>query len=252
MTHMKLMILFPFVLLLGLAIGGWAPKEELRKLKKEMKELQKRAERGDRENRMNALTRMMRIPDRATKVSPVIGEPVLAQTSAVSNKAPAEISGGSTNKVALRASRRRQEMSSEDLKARIEEAKELWKTRVEIARAQWHNRLMLNAEQAALFDDAVNTMNERLYYTAQDFAELLASSDTLTPEDTTRAINDMTTVLTEAYNDFHEIVSDGQNGEVAMIELTDFIDPGAAEPLIAVQGKLENAASRRPPPRDRR
>ena len=102
------------------------------------------------------------------------------------------------------------------------------------------------------FDDVINTMNERLYYAVQDFADLLAASDTLTPEDTTRAINDMTTVLTETYNDFHEVVTEEQRGEVSMIELTDFIDPGVAEPLIAVQDKLDNATSRHPPPRERR
>ena len=61
MKCMKLMLLFPFVLLLGLVIGGWAPKEELRTAKKEMKELQKRAERGDRENRVNAFTLMAKV-----------------------------------------------------------------------------------------------------------------------------------------------------------------------------------------------
>ncbi|MDD4102684.1 MAG: hypothetical protein PHU80_08650 [Kiritimatiellae bacterium] len=243
------MLLFPFVLLLGLVIGGWAPKEELRTAKKEMKELQKRAERGDQENRVNAFTRMMKIPDRATKVAPASEKPVPEQASSVSNEVAASASGSSTNTVGERGGRRqRQEMSPEDLKARIDEAKELWKTRVEIARAQWQNRLKFNAEQTALFDEALNTMNERLYYAAQDFADMLATSDSLTPEDTTRAINDMTTVLTETYNDFHELVAEEQRGEVSMIELTDFIDPGVAEPLIAVQDKLDNAATRRPPP----
>lgn len=251
---MKPLLLFPFVLLLGLIIGGWAPKEELRKLKKEMKTMQKRVERGDRENRVNAFTRMMHIPDRASKTSPASEKPAPELTLETSDKAAAEVSGDTTNTntISHRSSRRPREVAPEDLQARIDEAKELWKTRVEIARAQWHNRLKFNTEQAARFDDVINTMNERLYYATQDFADLLAVSDTLTPEDTTRAINDMTTVLTETYNDFHEFVTEEQRGEVSMIELTDFIDPGVAEPLIAVQDKLDNAASRHPPPRERR
>ncbi|MDD2454813.1 MAG: hypothetical protein PHG71_05315 [Kiritimatiellae bacterium] len=250
---MKLMLLFPFVLLLGLVIGGWAPKEELRTAKKEMKELQKRAERGDRENRVNAFTRMVKIPDRATKVTRASEKNAPEQDSSASNKVTVSASGGSTNEVGRRGGRRqRREMSPEDLKARIDEAKELWKTRVEIARAQWHNRLKFTAAQAVLFDEAVNTMNERLYYAAQDFADMLAVSDALTPEDTTRAVNDMTSVLADTYNEFHEFVTDEQRGEVSMIELTDFIDPGVAEPLIAVQDKLENAAPRRPPSGNRR
>ncbi len=239
------MILFPFVLLLGLIVGGWAPKEELRTIKKEMKELRKRVERGDQENRVNAFTRMMRIPDRATKVKPVSKDEMSVEVSTDSNSVPvnASSSGDATNRIDRRTDRRhRQKMSPEDLEARIDEAKALWKTRVEIARAQWQNRLKFNEEQAVMFDDAINTMNERLYYAAQDFADMLATSDTLTPEDTTRTINEMTTVLTETYNDFHEMVTDEQRGEVSMIELTDFIDPGVAEPLIPVQDRLQNTA----------
>jgi hypothetical protein len=249
---MKPLLLFPFILLLGLIIGGWAPKEELRKLKKEMKTLQKRIERGDRENRVNAFTRMMHIPDRASKTTPASEKPATEQAPAINGKDAAAISGNATNTISHSSRRRRREVAPEDLQTRIGEAQELWKTRVEIARAQWHNRLKFNTEQAMRFDDVINTMNERLYYAVQDFADLLAASDTLTPEDTTRAMNDMTTVLTETYNDFHEFVTEEQRGEVSMIELTDFIDPGVAEPLIAVQDKLDNATSRHPPPRERR
>lgn len=246
------MILFPFVLLLGLIVGGWAPKEELRTIKKEMKDLQKRVDSGDKENRVNAFTRMMRIPDRATKVRPAAEDtPVSAEVAAVSNGVAVSVGAASdtTNRTERGAGRRRrQEMSPEDLKARIDEAKELWKTRVEIARAQWQNRLKFNEEQAIMFDEAINTMNERLYYAAQDFADVLSVSDSLTPEDTTRAVNEMTSVLTETYNEFHEIVADEQRGEVSLIELTDFIDPGVAEPLIPVQDRLDNAAAGRRPP----
>jgi len=81
----------------------------------------------------------------------------------------------------------------------------------------------------------------------QGFADRLAAGEELTPEIGTRAFNEMTTALVQSYDALDAFVPEAQRGEAAQIELTDFIDPGVAEPLIAVQDKLEKV-----PPSDRR
>jgi hypothetical protein len=124
------------------------------------------------------------------------------------------------------------------LQARIEEAKELWASRALVARAQWIDRLKLTPEGAAQFDAAIDAMNGELLASLQGLADALAGDDALTPELGARFFNEMTASLVRTYDDLGALVPAGQRGEAARIELTDFIDPAVAEPLIAVQGKL--------------
>ena len=238
----------PLILLLGLFIGAWAPNEELRVAKKEVAELNKKLADREKDSRVDAFTRMMQIPDRAKKINraappvtqpaaPIVAAPLQAEDtplpSPVTNQPPSLASRSEAKEPDLA-------LAPEDLRARIDEAKELWKTRVDIARAQWIDRLKLTPEAAALFDTSINTMNEELYSSMQSLADALAANETLTPELGTRFFNEMTTSLVKTYDDLDGFVPDTQRGEAAQLELTDFIDPAVAEPLVAVQGKLEN------------
>ena len=250
---MKFALFLPFVLLLGLIIGGWAPKEELRASQKQVAELT--AKLGDQEkgSRVDMFTSMVKIPERASK--PV--RPPQAQQSPV-----AGVQVGSTNADAAIAVQREtnspahaqaspekhdeKPLKPEDMRARIDEAKELWKTRVDVVRAQWLDRLKLSQDQTTLFDESINSMNEQLYLSMQKLADELQMSDTLTPETGTRAFNEMTSALVQAYDDLGAFIPQEQRDVTAKLELTDFIDPAVAEPLIAVQDKLQNL------PKDRR
>jgi hypothetical protein len=245
---MKFALFLPFVLLLGLIIGGWAPKQELRAVRKEADDLQAKLASGEKDSRLDMFTRMAKIPDRATKpASPSKAHPQaasVAQNRSNATNAVATAPAGATNGAVLLTppdnKPRQEKLRPEDLQARIDEAKELWKTRVDVARAQWIDRLKLSADQTALFDETINTMNEQLYRSMQNFATELAASDTVTPETGIRAFNEMTSSLVQTYDSLNAIVPEGQSGETAKIELTDFIDPAVTEPLIAVQDKLEN------------
>ena len=50
------------------------------------------------------------------------------------------------------------------------------------------------------------------------------------------------TVMAGAYDRIGECVAPELRGEVAEINMVDFIDPGVAEPLVGVQDELEEAA----------
>ena len=243
---MKYLLFLPPALLLGLVIGGWAPKEELRSAKKEVADLSQKLASREKDSRMDAFTRMVQIPDRAQKVKPAPRPsprpeappaPADAALQPAATNAPAD---AAPQGAAHPPWKKERELTPEDLRARIDEAKELWKTRVEIARAQWIDRLKLTPEAAALFDDSINAMNENLYLSMQNLAATLENAESLTPELGTRFFNEMTSSLVQTYDDLNAIVPEGQLGEAAKIELTDFIDPAVAEPLIAVQDKLEN------------
>ena len=245
---MRYALFFPLILLLGLIVGGWAPKEELRAAKKESAELKAKLASREKDSRMDAFARLVQIPERAKnpKPAPKQKSPTFSVTATVTsetNELASAATPTATNGAAATAAEqepKKPDFSPEDLRARIDEAKDLWKTRVEIARAQWVDRLKLTPEAAALFDTSVNAMNEELFTSIQGLADRLASGETLTPEIGTRAFNEMTASLVKTYDDLSALVPEALRGEAAKMELTDFIDPAVAEPLIAVQDKLQN------------
>jgi hypothetical protein len=242
---MKLFLVMPFVLLLGLIIGGWAPKQELAAVTREVDELRKKVSAGEKGTRLGDFTRMAQIPERAKNVRKSDDRQVKpAESGSATNALTTTVRAASTNPHPAAAEAPVQ--SPEDLRVRIEEAKELWKTRVDLARAQWLDRLKLSPEQTELFDTAINTMNERLFFAMQDLADTMEKADSLTPEIGTRAFNEMTAALTAAYDDLHACVPEEQSQEIGNIDLPDFIDPGVAEPLIAVQDKIDSATRNNP------
>ena len=131
-------------------------------------------------------------------------------------------------------------MAPEDLRARIEEAQELWRTRVEVARATWKDRLKLSEDASRQFDAALESMNDHLYETMQTMAQLAASRDQVSPELGLRLVGDATTIMAETYEKVGACVPPEMRDAVSDMPMTDFIDPGVAEPLIAVQDKFEH------------
>ena len=129
--------------------------------------------------------------------------------------------------------------SPEDLRARIDEAADLWRARIEIARAAAVEKLDLNEEGQSAFDSAVDTMNDRLRETMQIVADEIANNKSLSPELGVRLMGDISTALAETYDAIGETVGEDMRGEVSSIEIFNFIDPSVAEPLIAVQDKLD-------------
>jgi len=253
--NMKFALLIPFILLLGLVIGGWAPKEELRAAKKEAADLAAKLADRNKDLRMDTFASFVKIPERAKnpKSKPAAQAAAITRvrvpsTNATPNAVTAAPSVTPSAEVPPAQKPQTEEpLKPEDMRARIDEAKELWKTRVEVARAQWLDRLKLSPEETALFDDAINTMNDNLYGAIQRFADGLAAGETLTPETGVRAFSEMTASLVQTYDDLSAFVPEAQRGEAAQIELTDFIDPAVAEPLIAVQDQLEKLPPERRP-----
>ncbi len=252
---MKFALLIPFILLLGLVIGGWAPKEELRAAKKEAADLAAKLADRNKDLRMDSFASFVKIPERAKNPTSKAAAKAAAVTRVripSTNATPTAVTAAPSVTTAAEVPpaqnpQTEEPLKPEDMRARIDEAKELWKTRVEVARAQWLDRLKLSPEETALFDDAINTMNDNLYGAIQRFADGLAAGETLTPETGVRAFSEMTASLVQTYDNLSAFVPEAQRGEAAQIELTDFIDPAVAEPLIAVQDQLEKLPPERRP-----
>jgi hypothetical protein len=234
---MKLWYLLPFTLLAGLLIGRWLPSKETRV----ESAVQMKVDTQKHADALNNITRMVQIPDKASKPRrrPAVKAPLAPEgvTNAVSGDAltsnvPAE-------------PRHRERLSPEDLRARIDEAKELWRTRAELARVQMLDKLGLETvEQQTAFDNAINTMNQTLFTTMQGLATEVKNSPEMTAEQGIRVVAQMTSAMTTAYDTLFQAVPQNKQPEVGKMQMTDFIDPNVIEPLTEVQDKFQNM---RPP-----
>ncbi|MCL1919567.1 MAG: hypothetical protein FWG50_00590 [Kiritimatiellaeota bacterium] len=247
---MKTWYLLPFMMVFGILVGRYLPKDELRTSKGQRKPIAEEA--APRNDAFNNLTRMMQIPDRASRprrsaprqtLDVEVGElPGEARAEAPREEGARE----SPRERRLRRLQEQEAFSPEDLRARIDEAKDLWMTRVAIAKAQALDKLHLSApEQEAFFDNAINTMNESLANTILLLTEELKNGADITPELGARVINEMSSTMLTAYDDLAQLVPEERQGDVSEMELQNFIDPGVIEPLIDVQDRFEELGRQR-------
>jgi hypothetical protein len=110
---------------------------------------------------------------------------------------------------------------------------------VDVVRAQWKDRLKLSGEAEAAFDAALQDMNDRLYNSVATVAELISDSETMSPELGLRLVGETTAIMAETYDRIGACVPQEMRSDVSSMQIVDFVDPGVAEPLIGVQGKLE-------------
>ena len=238
---MKAYLWIPPFFLLGILIGGWGPRESLRTLGRDAKEEEERTVTRKTATRLDKLTHLANIPDEA---NPRRRERKRT-TNTVARAATRNIALTNRTERVERVEREVPVSESHDLDARIDQAKELWQTRMEIAHAQWVQRLALDATSQSAFDTALNEMNERLYTQVEAFAVEIANGAEMTEEAMVKEMSAFTTILAETYDQLASVLPAEKRAEISEISLSDFIDPGVVEPLIAVQDQLGSAMERK-------
>ena len=248
---MKTVIWLPIACLVGVIIGAWGPREELRDFKENVRKEAMQAgkwsaSRSVAANGFQSFTRLANIADEthgprrkrptAKPLFAVATNKTPAKVASTTNKPPSKVAAGPTQPSAGPTER----VSPRDLRARIEEAQDLWNARVEVARAKWKTKLGMDAAAAERFDAVLDGMNEQLYDTMLTMATLLSRQEKMTPELGLRMMGDATTIMAETYEKIGACVPAERRAEVSEMQVFDFIDPGVAEPLIAVQDKLED------------
>lgn len=246
---MKAYLLLPLACLIGYIVGSWGAQDELRSFRAHARKSDERA--AAKPASFDTFARMVKIPETAHRSrrfrrdrKPTAPSPITVTNSAAKARQP----GATAISPLLSATKDRskpesstnsppESLSPEDLRARIDEAQEMWRTRVDIARAQWKTKLKLNAESKKAFDAALQEMNERLYDSVSALAGILANKPEMTPELGLRLVGESTTILAETYDKIGACAPEMRE-MVSTIQMGDFIDPGVAEPLIGVQGKL--------------
>jgi len=239
---MKYLLLIPFSVLLGLVAGSWAPKLELTKTRQELIELKKELGTRNQGSKLSVLGNIIKIPEKKSRQKPdhttaTTNAPILS-SEGVTNLSDSAVS---TNAIAEKRSEKRRRFpdpKSENYEENLEEAKELWATRVEIARSQWQAKLKLNDEEIELFDKAISDMNDKLYLTMQAVAEELQTEESMSTESGLRIMNAVTATMVETYDKIGEAVPSEKRSEIERIEMQDFIDPSAFDPLIDVKDNI--------------
>jgi hypothetical protein len=230
----------PLAFVIGGIVGYYGPAEELRAREAQVKEQAvQKAKKGSRGG-FASFASMVNIPESASRAGASHERKEAVPTS---DPDAADIKESGTNRAdrasAPRMQRRRTD--PEDLRARIDEAADLWRTRSEIARASAVEKLRLDAAGENAFNAALKAMNDKLRDSIQIVADEIAASEEMTPELGVRMMGDLSASLAEAYDAVAACADEGVRNEVSRLNLVDFIDPSVAEPMIAVQGKLEAA-----------
>ena len=243
----KWFFLLPVACLVGYIVGAWGPRADLRALQ-ELDKNEKRAAAERKPDGFDTFARMAKIPEAARRRRRTQPSRTSLRRSviAITNTPTAEVSATAAEATndATRAEAPQKRRTPDDLAVRIEEAQEMWAMRVDVALAQWKTKLKLSGEAEKAFDDALQEMNEKLYASVLDLAKRLASEEKMTPELGFRLMGDTSRILAETYDKIGEALPEDQRAEVSEMQMIDFIDPAVAEPLIAVQDKLEGFSMR--------
>ena len=252
---MKAYLWLPLACLMGFLIGSWGARDELRAFKDHARE--EKAKAAARPEGFDTFARLVNIPEMARRprrprrheiprsASPIAATNAVTVQAPVDNKTavPPIAEGNDAAQSATNASPAR--LSAADLRTRIEEAQDLWRTRVDVVREQWKGKLKLAGEAEKAFDTALQEMNERLYDSIATLAGILTEKDEMTPELGLRLVGETTTILAETYDKIGACAAPEHREAISTMKMTDFIDPGVAEPLIRVQEKLDGFVQRR-------
>ena len=240
MSKIPVLVWLPAAFVIGGLVGYYGPSEELRS--REQREQEEKAKPRSN-NAFGSFAQMVNIPDAAKR-------PRRARDAEKHDAHDAPSAGASesapTNAPAQTAERRHRRLAPEDLRARIDEAADLWRARVEIARTAAVDKLGLDGDKAQAFNDAVDAMNDKLRESMQLVADEIAAAKTMTPELGVRLMGDLSTSLAETYDAIGACVGEELRGQVSDLQLVDFVDPSVAEPLIAVQDKIDPQSFRGP------
>ncbi len=236
---MKAYFWIPIACLVGVLIGAWGPRAEIREMKR-LAEERKSQPKNTAAEGFKAFAKFANIPDEAKRAHRRRGKDKPLFAGATNRVARGRL-GQSAPPVATEpTNEKRKFVPPADLRARIEEAQELWRTRVEIARANWKTKLKIKPSDEVRFNAALDEMNEQLHDAMSALSQLVAEKGKVTSELGLRLVGDATTIMAETYEKVGACTSPDLRETVSDMPMTDFIDPGVAEPLVGIQDLFEH------------
>ncbi|MFC1498708.1 hypothetical protein ACFLS1_09615 [Verrucomicrobiota bacterium] len=244
---MKQWIFVPIALLIGLLIGGWGLKADLRKCRNELKAARNLLEANKRQgSNIDSVTRLFGVEPVKRKTgqkedTEFTKEDISQTTNQIEVAGPDESKQDDTENADQQSEENR-------LENQIEKAVDMWNLRKDIARSSFISNVGLNEEQIVNFDVFVEAMNIRLSNSIEQFADLLQKEDSMNTELGLRLVNEVTDAMVITYDEMNRTMPDKWKKHAGKdFDLVDFIDPSVATPLIDVQDKLEESRPSRHP-----
>ncbi|MDZ4197671.1 MAG: hypothetical protein U1E27_00120 [Kiritimatiellia bacterium] len=141
--------------------------------------------------------------------------------------------------------------TAETLRERIDAAMEIWRIRSDIARDTLLARARFDDRATDQFDLLMAAMNLRLRTEIGKIADQLRTGEIPNQEFSIRSAHVLAGAIATTYDEMDRTLPPSWRvGEERSVDLTDFIDPSVAEPLIAVESRLSIQGRR--PGRNRR
>jgi uncharacterized protein YneF (UPF0154 family) len=233
---MRHILLIPLALLVGLIAGSWVPRNELKKAELRVKELEQQlADARPSNTRLRSFTDMITSSARAADPAPSTGEVVEAAVPADSNTVAEAGEGAGTNRV------QRGPWGDGSLREELDRAAELWRTRADVARNSLVATAGLKDADAARFDVLMEAMNVRLGTTFSNWADRIKSQKTFTAEDGARMFHELSGAFVVTYDELGRTMPTGwRDAAGSRFDLTTFVDPAVATPLIGVEDSLRD------------
>lgn len=225
---MKMGIGIVLALLLGLVLGSYGPRSDLRRARDRIKELERKVSKQDASaGKMQTVKAMLQVKD--------------AEISAARAKPRKFVRPLPPPKPVMPETKETPATNAPPRMGRdIAEAAELWNTRVEMSRNSFIGNLGLTKQQTALFDGVTAVMNAQLEERIAKWAETLKQKDEMTSEDGIRMMSDLGNVLIKTYDEMDQTLPQGWREKAGSeFELVNFIDPAVATPLTEVEGKIQ-------------
>lgn len=230
---MKIGIAAVLALLLGLVLGSYGPRSDLREARARIKELEKKVGRQESSaGKMQAVKTMLQVKD--AEVSAARGKPrkTFRPPPPPKLQMPETAETPATN-------------TPPRMGRNIAEAAELWSTRVEMSRNSFIGNLGLNPQQVAMFDGMTAVMNAQLEERIGKWAESLKQKDEMSSEDGIRMMTELGGVLTKTYDEMDQAMPQGWRDKAGSeFQLVNFIDPAVATPLVDVESKIQRRQRR--------
>jgi hypothetical protein len=250
---MKTFLCALLALLVGLVLGGWGPKSDLRKAREEIDQLKKQVHTRTSHAGLDGITSLLRIPEGGTPARTGAAKPApVAVSVTVSTNTAATAGEPPRRRPRHRDSEDEDDPTSPDrqtLQERLKTASNLWKTRADLARNAFVSNVTTSGVQASQFDLAVADMNLRLGSAIREWADLIKQEQTLTPETGIRMMHALSSELVQTYDQFDETMpADWRTRAGEKFQVFDLIDPQVAMPLTEIEVQLRMHRSPTPPP----
>ena len=233
---MKGWIFVPVALVLGLVLGGWAPRQEAHRLKNELELARTSAPRGNMG--AAALGALSQIIPVATPAEPKVTPETKSETPPVE--------GGKGAGPETQAPEPENRWDKESIRQQIDLAMEAWRMRSELVRNTFVANNALNAAEAAQFDTLIAAMNLRLKNEIQKYADQLAAGETMSEESGLRMMNQLSSHVLQAYADMDKSMpASWRAASGEEFSMADLIDPMVAEPLVGLEDRIQAPRHRR-------